>query len=161
MEKNAQSNENKHRYIEIEGRQIPVSEEVYREFKRPAWAEVKRKQRGWRCFADGHRCMDDCSKCKYRPNGAPESIERMLEDGLDVEDHSDSLEDTVIMNILIEELHKALAQLAPDDRSILELFGDGLSDRKISDKIGIPQTTVSYRRKILLKALREQLKDYQ
>ena len=67
----------------------------------------------------------------------------------------------VILNETIEALHKALAQLAPNDRIILELFGEGLSDRKISALIEKPQTTVSYRRKVLLKALREQLKDYE
>ena len=84
----------------------------------------------------------------------------MLDDGLDIPQQGDSLEDMIMMNIAIEELHKVLAQLTPDDRSIIELFGEGFSDRKISAQTGIPQTTVSYRRKILLKALREQLKDF-
>ena len=88
------------------------------------------------------------------------SIDRMLEDGLDIPQQGDSLEDTVMMNIAIEELRKALAQLAPNDRAIIELFGEGLSDRKISAQIGMPQTTVSYRRKVLIKVLHEQLKDY-
>lgn len=139
---------------------IPVSEEVYRAFKRPAWAEMKRKQQSWRCKVNGHRCTEDCSKCQKVADGAPVSIERILEDGLDIPDSGSSLEDTVMMNIAIEELHKALAQLTPNDRAIVELFGEGMSDRKISAEIGVPQTTVSYRRMILIKALREQLKDY-
>jgi hypothetical protein len=31
--------------------------------------------------------------------------------------------------------------------AIIELFGEGLSDRKISAQTGIPQTTVSYQKK--------------
>ncbi len=141
-------------YIEIDGQQIPVSEEVYRAYKRPAWAERKRQQRQRAKGTGG----PDCTKAV---GATPLSIDRMLEDGLDIPESGSSLEDTVIMNIMIEELRKALAQLAPNDRQILELFGDGLSDRKISAQIGMPQTTVSYRRKVLLKALREQLKDYE
>ena len=37
--------DNQQRYIEIEGQQIPVTEEVYRAYKRPAWAEHKRQER--------------------------------------------------------------------------------------------------------------------
>ncbi|GHU62693.1 hypothetical protein AGMMS49983_04610 [Clostridia bacterium] len=33
------------RYIEIDGEQILVTEEVYRAYKRPLWAEHKRKER--------------------------------------------------------------------------------------------------------------------
>ena len=160
MENFEQNNDNKQRYIEIDGQMVPVTEEVYLAFKRPAWAEMKRRQRAWRCNVGGHRCTGNCSHCDQAATGAPVSIERMLDDGLDIPQQGDSLEDMVMMNIAIEELHKALAQLAPDDRSIIELFGEGLSDRKISAQTGIPQTTVSYRRKILLKALREQLKDF-
>ncbi len=151
---NQENNRKDEYYITINGEQIPVTEEVYRAYKRPAWAERKRQQRQRAKGTGG----PDCTKAV---GATPLSIDRMLEDGLDIPQGGSSLEDTVIMNIMIEELRKALAQLAPNDRQILELFGDGLSDRKISAKIGMPQTTVSYRRKVLLKALREQLKDYE
>ena len=35
---------NKDYFIVIDGEKVPVSEEVYRAFKRPAWAERKRRQ---------------------------------------------------------------------------------------------------------------------
>lgn len=153
MQKNALNNENLEYYITINGEQIPVTEAVYRAYKRPAWKEKKRQQRQREKGTGG----PDCTKAV---GAAPLSIERMAEDGLDIQQSGSSLEDTVIMNIMIDELHKAMAQLAPNDRAILNFFGDGLSDRKISAKTGIPQTTVSYRRKALIKKLREQLKDY-
>ena len=153
MQNKELNNENLEYYIEIDGQKIPVTEAVYRAYKRPAWKEKKRQQRQREKGTGG----PDCTKAV---GAAPLSIDRMLEDGLDIPQGGSSLEDTVIMNELIGELHKALAQLAPNDRAILDLFGDGLSDRKISAETGIPQTTVSYRRKILIKKLREQLKDY-
>jgi len=52
------------RYIEIDGQQIPVSEEVYRAYKRQLWAEHKRKEREKRCRDEkGNRCTRDCSTC--------------------------------------------------------------------------------------------------
>lgn len=140
-------------YIEIDDQKIPVTEAVYRAYKRPVWKEKKTRQRQRAKGTGG----PDCTKAV---GATPLSIDRMLEDGLDLPENGSSLEDMVIMNSMIEELRKALAQLAPKDRQILELFSDGLSDRKISAEIDMPQTTVSYRRKILMKALREQLKDY-
>ena len=153
MQKNELNNVNETYYIEIDGQQIPVTEAVYRAYKRPYWKEKKRQQRQREKGTGG----PDCTRAV---GATPLSIERMMEDGLDIPQGGSSLEDTVIMNELIDELHKALAQLAPNDRAILEFFGDGLSDRKISAVTGIPQTTVSYRRKVLIKKLREQLKNY-
>jgi len=43
------------RYIEIDGQQIPVTEESYRVYKRPAWAEHKRKEREKRCVISNSR----------------------------------------------------------------------------------------------------------
>jgi len=39
-------------YIEIDGQQIPVTEEAYRAYKRPLWAERKRQQRAHEREAD-------------------------------------------------------------------------------------------------------------
>ena len=45
MQKNELNNENLEYYIEIDGQQIPVTEAVYRAYKRPYWKEKKRQQR--------------------------------------------------------------------------------------------------------------------
>lgn len=137
-------------FIKIDGEQIWVTEEVYRAYKRPNWTEHKRKERQRKRVQENANALD----------ATPLSTDRMLEDGLDIADPGDSLEDVVMLGIAIEERRKTLSQHASDDRAIMELFGDGLSDRMISAKIGMPQTTVSYRRKKLFKKLREQLKEY-
>ena len=137
-------------FIKNDGEQIWVTEEVYRAYKRPNWTEHKRKERQRKRAQENANALD----------ATPLSTDRMLEDGLDIADPGDSLEDVVMLGIAIEELRKALSQHASDDRAIMELLGDGLSDRMISAKIGMPQTTVSYRRKKLFKKLREQLKEY-
>ena len=148
------------RYIEIDGAMIPVTEEVYKAFKQPAWAESQRKKRESRCRIADKRCMEDCSKCPHKRSGTPYSIEAMMDDGLDIPDPAAGVEEVVLLGTLYGELRRALQNLPEDDRAIMELFGEGLSDRKIAERIGRPQTTVSYRRKAVFRALREQLKNY-
>jgi len=49
MKNNENQETKKERYIKINGKEIPVTEEVYRAYKQPAWAEHKRKEREKRC----------------------------------------------------------------------------------------------------------------
>ena len=154
------TNGNAKRYIEVNEQKVLVSEEVYRAYKRPAWTERQRKRRAWRCRINGHRCMKDCSTCSRLADGAHLSLEQMQEDGLDILSSEVSPEDVVIQKVMLEELNKVMEQLSPKDKTILKLFGEGMSDRRIAQRTGIPQTTVSYRRKRLIQFLREELKDF-
>ena len=130
------------RYIEIDGQKIPVTEEVYQAYMQPEWKERKRIQR-----------------LKWTDAESSLSIEQMLEDGVDIPYFGPTVEQIVMLKMLMEELHNALEELTPDDRTLLELSGSGWSDRSIAKETGIPQTTVSYRRKALLKKIRENLKN--
>ena len=84
----------------------------------------------------------------------------MFDDGLDVADGS-CLEDVIELKMKIKILHEALNNLDPADRDIITLFAESNSDRKISEKLDRPQTTISYRRKVNLKQLRKYLKDWE
>lgn len=130
------------RYIEIDGQMIPVTEEVYQAYMQPEWKERKRIQR-----------------LKWADAESTISIEQMLEDGVDIPLFGPTVEQIVMLKMLMEDLHRALEELAPDERTLMELLGEGWSDRQIAKKTGIPQTTVSYRRKVLLKKIRENLKN--
>ena len=66
MKNNENQETKKERYIKINGKEIPVTEEVYRAYKQPAWAEHKRKEREMRCYISNgkggtKRCTADCS----------------------------------------------------------------------------------------------------
>ncbi|MGR6837021.1 hypothetical protein [Syntrophomonas erecta] len=51
---NTVNQETKQYYLTIDGQEVKVSEEVYRAYKRPIWAEHKRKEREKRCIiSDG------------------------------------------------------------------------------------------------------------
>ena len=148
------------RYIEIDGQQIPVTEEVYRAYKRPAWAEHKRKDREKRCRDEnGNRCEGDCSKCDKQRTGSVLSLDKFTEDGFEVADPVDIAE-LVADKLLFEELYAALEELDPEDRRIMELFSIGLSEREIAADIGRSQKTINNRKPKLFAQLRERLNDF-
>ena len=147
-------------FVVVDGKEVEVSEEVYRAYKQPLWRERKRIERSQKCNLGKKRCDKKCDTCPYSKEGAPLSLDMMFEDGLDVPGGS-NLEDMIELKMTIEALHKALDQLAPDDRAIIERFADGESDRQIADELDRPQTTVSYRRKVIIKRLRKEMKGWE
>jgi len=148
------------RFIEIDGQQIPVSEEVYRAYKRPAWAEHKRKEREKRCRDDnGNRCTGDCSNCNKQRTGSVLSLDRFTDEGFEVSDTVD-LTELIADKLLFEELYAALEELDPDNRRIIELFSIGKSEREIATDIGLSQKAINKRKTKLFSQLRERLKDF-
>ena len=128
------------RYIEIDGQKIPVTEEVYQAYMQPEWKERKRIQR-----------------LKWADAESTLSIEQMLEDGVDIPYFGPTVEQIVMLKMLMEELHNALEELTPDDRTLMEMIGSGVSDREISKKTGIPRSTYIHRKKMLLRGLKEKI----
>jgi RNA polymerase sigma factor (sigma-70 family) len=146
--------------IEIDGQQIQVSEEVYRAYKRPAWAEHKRKEREKRCVgADGNRCTADCSKCDKQRTGSVLSLDKFSAEGFDVEDSVD-LDELIADKFLFEELYAALQELDPENRRIIDLFSIGMSEREIATDIGLSQKAINKRKTKIFAQLRERLKHW-
>lgn len=149
------------RYIKIDEQQIPVTEEVYRAYKRPAWAEHKRREREKRCRDEnGNRCTKDCSKCDKQRTGSILSLDSLTEEsGFEPSDTVDIAE-LVADKLLLEELYIALEELDPDNRRIMELYGIGKSEREIATDIGLSQKAINKRKTKLFAQLRERLKDF-
>jgi len=156
------------RYNEIDGH--PVTEEVYRAYKRPAWAERKRKEREKRCRDEnGNRCTKSCRVCDLERakkglqpierTGNTLSLDKFTEEGFEVADQVD-LAELVADKLLFEELYAALEELDPDNRRILELFSIGKSEREIAADIGLSQKAINKRKTKLFAQLRERLKDF-
>ena len=152
---------NQQRFIDIDGEQVPVTEEVYRAYKRPLWAEHKRKEREKRCRDErGNRCTGDCSKCDKERTGSVLSLSRLVEEnGFEPADTVDIAE-MVADSLLLEELYAALEELDPNNRRILELFSNSKSEREIADDIGLSQKAINKRKSKLFAQLRERLKDF-
>ncbi len=150
-------------YLKIDGQQITVTEESYRAYKRPAWAERKRIEREKRCvISNGRggtkRCTDDCSKCDKQRTGSVLSLDKFTEEGLEAVESVD-LTELVADKLLFEELYKALEELDPDNRRIMELFSIGKSEREIAADIGLSQKAINKRKIKLFAQLRDRLKD--
>ncbi|UWG97437.1 sigma-70 family RNA polymerase sigma factor [Dehalobacter sp. DCM] len=158
------------RFIEIDGEQIPVTEEVYRAFKQPAWAEHKRKQRERRCRdSKGRVCTQSCRLCDLnrmlddkepiKKNSLLLSLDWFQDDGFDQEDPAD-IEEIIAEKELLTELLSALEELDPDNRRIMELFASGKSERDIAADIGLSQKAVNKRKTKLFAQLKDRLKDF-
>lgn len=169
---NQQSINQRQYYLTIDGENIPVTEEVYRAYKRPDWAEHKRRERSKRCQGEnGHRCTGDCSKCKFSKSGGTLSLDSLMdEDGYQAASSEDVAE-IVMYGLLLEKLYEELDKLAPTDELILRLFSYGKSEREIAEIlksrsetdpsiVKMSQKTVNNHKNALFAMLREKLKDY-
>jgi len=147
-------------YIQIDGEQIPVTEEQYRTYKRPLWAEHKRREREKRCRDEkGARCTGDCGQCDRNREGSVLSLDRFADDGFEAADPIDIAE-LVAEKQLYRELYAALEELDPDNRRIMDLFSLGKSEREISAEIGLSQKAINKRKARLFTRLKERLDDF-
>ena len=144
------------RYIKIKNEMVSVTEEQYRAYVRPAWAERKRVEREGRCRdKNGNRCNDDCSKCTKERTGRPLSIEQLEETGNEVSDSANTAE-SAINKLCIEKLYDALNELEPENLQIIQmLFFEGLTERQTADRIGLSQKSVNNRKNKIIEKLRE------
>jgi len=156
MSNTVNPNGNEERYIEIDGQQIPVTEKVYRAFKRPLWAEHKRKERAKRCRDErGFRCTKDCHTCGKTREGSDLSLDRFLdEQGYESADPVDMIE-LVADKLLLEQLVTCLDELDPDERSLIDaLFYSDRTERDYAAEIGISHQAVGKRKLKVINKLR-------
>lgn len=139
------------RFIEIDGQKVPVTEEVYQEYKRPVWRERKRSQRMEE--KNTGEAIDQTTIVGAKPL----SIEQMLEEGVDIPYYGPTVEQIVMLKMLMEELHRALEQLTQVDRTIMEMVGSGATEREICRITGLPKTTVRRRKDSLIRKLKDEI----
>ncbi len=125
-------------HIKINGQLIPVTEEVYQAFKRPAWREQKRRQ---------IRAQKELS------------LEVLAETGIEFSS-GEELAETVEKKLLAEMLTEALSQLTDDERRLIyELFYNEKSERKIAQETGLSKTAIHKRKEKILAKLKKILKN--
>lgn len=162
---NTVNQETKQYYLTIDGQEVTVTEEVYRAYKRPIWAEHKRNDRQKLCQVSNgkgglKRCTEDCSKCSRTKEGSVLSLDGLEEAGYSVEDQAQDVAEIVAEKILLEELFMALEELDPNNQRICELLMEGRSKREIARIMSIPQSSFEYQFKKLMASLRDRLEDY-
>ena len=139
--------ENKQYVIKLDGKLIPVSEEVYLEYYRSdrhaRYLEEKDARHGVVHYSD----MDTDEL-----NG-----EDMIPDL-----NAEQPEDKAVHKILLERLRACLDLLTDDERGLVDaLFfsnnGDGMSERDHAKISGIPQQTINYRKVKIIGKLKKLL----
>lgn len=130
---------------------IPVSDEIYNEFYRPIWNTFRKAHRHGTCSCPGSKwwlCGGDCAVCKYRTAGDSLSLDYELEVIGDIRsDDAAPIDEIVTDSIAFGQLLSRLDKLMPEARLIGELRLSGLTDGEISEKLGIPRTTMLSRLK--------------
>ena len=127
-------------YIKLnDGQVVPVTEEVYREYKRPQWREAKQnKVRQMREF----------------------SLEYMIENGMEhiYSDNQKLVEENAEDNLMLEMLMKALETITDDERSLInELYFNEKSERDFAKKIGISNVAVNKKHHHVLEKIKKLL----
>ena len=128
------------RYIYIDGEQIPVTEEVYRAYKRPIWREKKRRER-------------------EKERGAkPLSLEKFTDDGFDIQSNAVPLDEVIADKLLEGMLPDVLAELTDDERRlIIALYYEKKTEREIACDVGVSQPAIHKRRKRILKKIKNMM----
>ncbi len=122
-------------FIELNGRQIPVSKEVYYAFKRPAWKERKRRQ---------VRAEKELS------------LEAFADAGFEIPSGEALVDEIVEDKLLLDMLSKALSELTEEERVLIdELFFNDKSEREIAREIGVSQPAIHKRRNRILEKLKK------
>jgi len=124
--------------IIVKNVRIEVSEEVYRAYY---------KER------EHEKYIDKVSRDKNI------SLDELIEIGFNIELNcsdipKESAEDEAIKNILIEQIKEKLKLLEPEELFLIkEIFENGVSERELARRTGIPVQTLNDRKKAILNKL--------
>ena len=122
-------------YVTIGEERVPVSEEVYYAFKRPAWKE--RKRRAVRSEKE-------------------RSLEAFMDEGFDIPEYQALVDEIVEDKLLLDVLLSALSELTDEERSLIDaLFYQDKSERTVAKETAVSQNTVNYHKNRILEKLRK------
>ena len=133
---------------------VDATEEEYKAYMAPIWAEIKREDRDGRCMIKGKndrliRCPESnrCEECKHfseasRERNKPASLSVLMDE--DAEPAAEgSFEEDVIYETILEDLIAMLSEIKPKYGRIFRLLYDGATQQEMADELGIKQRTVS------------------
>lgn len=131
------------------------------EIKQLYWRSLKGSERSSRCrLENGTRCTASCRNCPRQREGAPLSLDALAEIGTEVDDRLFSLENHIVELELSEALNNAISTLSEQNRAIIILFSEGVTERAIAAEVGMSQKGVNNRIHKIIDILRESLKDF-
>ena len=158
-------------YVRIKGKEVAVSEEVYRAYVQPIRREQRRLRRQWRCLVKGEngklvRCQKSCDECEYaqkgfEPTGNPLSLQKLALKGFEIPDSDATPEEAYLEKERkgeeLQRLREGMRKLPKRQAQVLDLYYyQSKSQEEIAQILGIQQPAVS---KLLTRA-HETLKDF-
>lgn len=133
---------------------VDATEEEYRAYMAPIWAEIKREDRTAAAWVKGKngrliRCPESnrCEECKRfseasRERNKPASLSILMDEGTEPARRR-AFEDDVIYETILEDLISMLTEIKPKYGRIFRLLYDGATQQEMADELGIKQRTVS------------------
>lgn len=166
--KNANESKDTSFYVTVGGKAVALTED-----QRKAWNKMINDTRRYaRSFGtcgqpDYRKCCGDCAQCAFQRLGAFISTDvcdkysdGFAEGPLAPFDPSPTPEDSVVSKDTWEWLYTQADKLAARGKDILSLhLEEGLSERKIGERLGIPWPTVHSRLNKLLAFIHEHRED--
>mgnify|MGYP000837289708 FL=1 len=116
---------------------VDATEEEYKAYMAPIWAEIKREDRDGRCMVKGKngkliRCPESnhCEECKHfsatsRERNKPASLSVLMDEGAEPAAEG-SFEEDVIYETILEDLISMLTEIKPKYGRIFRLLYDCL-----------------------------------
>ena len=130
------------------------------EIKQLYWRSLKGSERSSRCrLENGARCIASCRNCPRQREGNPLSLDALSEIGTEAADVF-SLEDHIMELELSEALADAINTLSEQNRTIIILYSEGVTERAIAAEVGMSQKGVNNRIHKIIDILRESLRDF-
>ena len=123
-------------FITIKGQKVPVTEEVYYAYKRPAWRERKRRQ--------------------VREEKEI-SLDALMDSGMDFDDPNEKLIDDIVEDQIV--LDTLVSVLSIEERSLAQaLFFDGKVEQIVAMELNVSQKTVNKRKHQLIEKMKNILR---
>lgn len=168
----------KERILLVEGKEVEVSEEVYKAYMQPIWREEKRTQRAYKSLEEQEK--DECIRTQrdklgqYSQTGSfesgfncgkqiglPLSLERANEEsGFEPISEFD-VEGMARFTLLKESLLMVLSEFSNRDKEIMELhLIYEMTEREIANVVNVSQKTVNNVKKKLLPIIQEKMRPW-
>jgi len=147
-----------------------VSEEQYDKYD--CWRNRfrKRRQRDGLCICPNNRwwvCDGICDGCEFAKEEYPVSLDYAIEEDGELRfylpgygDPSQNVEEIVLRKIEMEEMLEKLKEIMPEAFVIGRLRLEGLTDREIAARLGIPRNTMLSRLKAAKKRLQKNFPEF-
>lgn len=140
--------------IALDGQVFEVSRELYE-----AYYKGERKEKYFmHDLKESHTRIDQATGKPVLIPGREESYEKLLETGGQFASDEEPVEDTFMRTAMLEKLNQALRTLDQDEMELIyALFFMDISEVELAGKLGVPRTTLRYRKDRILKKLKKML----